>query len=104
MVEPARRLPPLPRQLFRRRAIGPSLCRKISLQLVESLLARCHACQFFGHFPVKRPQLGRFYPMLARQPSQIRSEEHTSELQSLMRITYAVFCLKKKRTQKITVT
>src|SRR3546814_8908938 len=31
----------------------------------------------------------------------IRSEEHTSELQSLMRISYAVFCLKKKNTQKI---
>src|SRR3546814_10256248 len=32
---------------------------------------------------------------------QIRSEEHTSELQSLMRISYAVFCLKKtKRTKK----
>src|SRR3546814_10674589 len=29
--------------------------------------------------------------------SLIRSEEHTSELQSLMRISYAVFCLKKKR-------
>src|SRR3546814_5265353 len=29
----------------------------------------------------------------------IRSEEQTSELQSLMRITYAVFCLKKKKTQ-----
>src|SRR3546814_7614369 len=29
----------------------------------------------------------------------LRSEEHTSELQSLMRISYAVFCLKKKRTQ-----
>src|SRR3546814_4104372 len=29
--------------------------------------------------------------------SAIRSEEHTSELQSLMRISYAVFCLKKKR-------
>src|SRR3546814_6865545 len=28
---------------------------------------------------------------------QVRSEEHTSELQSLMRISYAVFCLKKKR-------
>src|SRR3546814_1632702 len=28
-----------------------------------------------------------------------RSEEHTSELQSLMRISYAVFCLKKKRNQ-----
>src|SRR3546814_5514581 len=33
-----------------------------------------------------------------------RSEEHTSELQSLMRISYAVFCLKKKkREQKITI-
>src|SRR3546814_5330452 len=29
-----------------------------------------------------------------------RSEEHTSELQSLMRISYAVFCLKKKNIQK----
>src|SRR3546814_2661002 len=28
-----------------------------------------------------------------------RSEEHTSELQSLMRISYAVFCLKKKKTE-----
>src|SRR3546814_8241810 len=31
-----------------------------------------------------------------------RSEEHTSELQSLMRISYAVFCLKKKTQQQIT--
>src|SRR3546814_8600273 len=31
---------------------------------------------------------------------QDRSEEHTSELQSLMRISYAVFCLKKKKTNK----
>src|SRR3546814_3477958 len=31
--------------------------------------------------------------------AQARSEEHTSELQSLMRISYAVFCLKKKNTQ-----
>src|SRR3546814_5487959 len=30
-----------------------------------------------------------------------RSEEHTSELQSLMRISYAVFCLKKKKKNKI---
>src|SRR3546814_6820817 len=30
-----------------------------------------------------------------------RSEEHTSELQSLMRISYAVFCLKKKKTTQI---
>src|SRR3546814_7959338 len=31
---------------------------------------------------------------------EIRSEEHTSELQSLMRISYAVFCLKKKKRHK----
>src|SRR3546814_2542828 len=30
-------------------------------------------------------------------PMDVRSEEHTSELQSLMRISYAVFCLKKKK-------
>src|SRR3546814_6193095 len=33
-----------------------------------------------------------------------RSEEHTSELQSLMRISYAVFCLKKKKTPKSHIT
>src|SRR3546814_1903538 len=33
-----------------------------------------------------------------QQFSDLRSEEHTSELQSLMRISYAVFCLKKKTT------
>src|SRR3546814_6416192 len=33
-----------------------------------------------------------------------RSEEHTSELQSLMRISYAVFCLKKKHTKTSTIT
>src|SRR3546814_2591845 len=30
----------------------------------------------------------------------VRSEEHTSELQSLMRISYAVFCLKKKKNKR----
>src|SRR3546814_1827504 len=37
-----------------------------------------------------------FFNTLACAASQVRSEEHTSELQSLMRISYAVFCLKKK--------
>src|SRR3546814_1123314 len=36
---------------------------------------------------------------IARDDFQQRSEEHTSELQSLMRISYAVFCLKKKIKQ-----
>src|SRR3546814_7937164 len=34
------------------------------------------------------------------RPAAIRSEEHTSELQSLMRISYAVFCLKKKKKKQ----
>src|SRR3546814_2073438 len=37
-----------------------------------------------------------------RRPDGWRSEEHTSELQSLMRISYAVFCLKKKTNAKNT--
>src|SRR3546814_2036478 len=36
--------------------------------------------------------------------SDARSEEHTSELQSLMRISYAVFCLKKKKKQQKPIT
>src|SRR3546814_5776294 len=44
--------------------------------------------------PVRSAELGgRLRRLVAR-----RSEEHTSELQSLMRISYAVFCLKQKKT------
>src|SRR3546814_9443264 len=39
------------------------------------------------------------YPAKERPVTRTRSEEHTSELQSLMRISYAVFCLKKKKKQ-----
>src|SRR3546814_4950348 len=39
----------------------------------------------------------------AQQARPKRSEEHTSELQSLMRISYAVFCLKKKSNTDITI-
>src|SRR3546814_4343267 len=46
-----------------------------------------------GHRPLRRPAP----PTAARRHRQPRSEEHTSELQSLMRISYAVFCLKKKK-------
>src|SRR3546814_7619082 len=44
---------------------------------------------------------GRYTPNVVRATPEVvsvlRSEEHTSELQSLMRISYAVFCLKKKK-------
>src|SRR3546814_9572152 len=42
----------------------------------------------------------RLRARLRRQDPVDRSEEHTSELQSLMRISYAVFCLKKKKNTK----
>src|SRR3546814_7888468 len=44
-----------------------------------------------------RPGMQRPYPR--RRHVDPRSEEHTSELQSLMRISYAVFCLKKKKNR-----
>src|SRR3546814_6183919 len=58
------------------------------LARVEFEADRCRA---------RRPACHRAQLEAARQMG--RSEEHTSELQSLMRISYAVFCLKKKQTQ-----
>src|SRR3546814_7243811 len=45
------------------------------------------------HCPLMQPAADAMAEALAKA----RSEEHTSELQSLMRISYAVFCLKKKK-------
>src|SRR3546814_5273891 len=56
----------------------------------ETLLDEHLIRALFGHEAL-RPALFR------------RSEEHTSELQSLMRISYAVFCLKKKKITKSTI-
>src|SRR3546814_9813541 len=54
--------------------------------------------------PVPNPEFGApmppFRPAGHRRAHRRRSEEHTSELQSLMRISYAVFCLKKKNIHK----
>src|SRR3546814_1832539 len=47
--------------------------------------------QHYGHGP---------YLDMFAGGDQVRSEEHTSELQSLMRISYAVFCLKKKKKKE----
>src|SRR3546814_8168735 len=51
------------------------------------------------------PNYGKHFERMQQRPA-VRSEEHTSELQSLMRISYAVFCLKKKteRIKKISNT
>src|SRR3546814_2426836 len=50
---------------------------------------------FFARYPFRRSPASLIHRRLF---GRTRSEEHTSELQSLMRISYAVFCLKKKIT------
>src|SRR3546814_1646736 len=57
---------------------------------------RHSAAAFFG----ARDQVGGFQRDILDQRVRGRSEEHTSELQSLMRISYAVFCLKKKKNKQ----
>src|SRR3546814_2164338 len=52
-----------------------------------------------GKIGTTRRGIGPAYEdKVGRRAIRLRSEEHTSELQSLMRISYAVFCLKKKNT------
>src|SRR3546814_4203103 len=65
----------------------------------QRILALHRAMPGVGH------HIGRgFRPGPAQRRDQPRrSEEHTSELQSLMRISYAVFCLKKKKTYNKTI-
>src|SRR3546814_2983556 len=60
---------------------------------------RRSACAPYPAWPGLRPALWpRSVPHgWPASPYRARSEEHTSELQSLMRISYAVFCLKKKK-------
>src|SRR3546814_10219620 len=62
--------------------------------------------EYRSYFEKDRALVRRFQKIDVNEPSiddsikilKGRSEEHTSELQSLMRISYAVFCLKKKKT------
>src|SRR3546814_2865514 len=63
--------------------------REREAQVASARAAERLAALDLRYASVKAPIAGRV--------GQIRSEEHTSELQSLMRISYAVFCLKKKQ-------
>src|SRR3546814_9836607 len=72
-----------------------------SLSEVDGLIAAEPDNPFFhelkGQMLLESGRLDEARPAYERAVE--RSEEHTSELQSLMRISYAVFCLKKKTTQ-----
>src|SRR3546814_7379042 len=53
----------------------------------------------YRHMGRRSRRHGKTYPSGGPGADPPRSEEHTSELQSLMRISYAVFCLKKKKNK-----
>src|SRR3546814_10230205 len=81
---------------------------RIAFSAIESM--SCRRIQFFVDGSISTlkglPQpshsnAARITEMLM-SATPARSEEHTSELQSLMRISYAVFCLKKKKNKTIT--
>src|SRR3546814_7591251 len=77
-------------------------------RLVDALAEQCDRARRGGEQVKEALEIGRGQIARVRHALQIvtnvdpfqktfRSEEHTSELQSLMRISYAVFCLKKKK-------
>src|SRR3546814_5287135 len=91
----------MPARLLVRHQDGPDLLRvEIVAGLVHQRL-RLRRLQTWQEPLAQQPALGiaavRIEAVADHGP---RSEEHTSELQSLMRISYAVFCLKKKNQTK----
>src|SRR3546814_6172001 len=86
-----------PREAYRRMfdRLLERLAERVACRTMVELLSLAHerACE---------AELAAVLETLLATPQGMRSEEHTSELQSLMRISYAVFCLKtkKKTTEK----
>src|SRR3546814_9481885 len=81
--------------LFRSRRVGAGIMpdqedRLRLFEIVEDHRALADADR------MRQPAARRFVAHVRTVGKIVRSEEHTSELQSLMRISYAVFCLKKK--------
>src|SRR3546814_6536140 len=81
----------------------------LNVPVVDITDAGTSTAMFLGHAYSVVTTLDRTVPLiedrlklsgLFDRCASVRSEEHTSELQSLMRISYAVFCLKKKKHTK----
>src|SRR3546814_8330184 len=79
-------------------------CRRSVPQLAISSGSTCQPsrelekCAFMIRFSLRPRGWPQLFSRYLFADTAERSEEHTSELQSLMRISYAVFCLKKKNT------
>src|SRR3546814_1670873 len=99
------------RSTFRARVVQGAAARRrshLSCRAAHDELA-CHEktqpvgrgqCPVEGDFFQSGWRLKFDHNVVQRDPGHCRSEEHTSELQSLMRISYAVFCLKKKKKSR----
>src|SRR3546814_2109853 len=79
----------------------PAWTAGIDYQATDDLFlyAKTSGAAKAGGWNIRAGALPAFKPEKVKDVEAGRSEEHTSELQSLMRISYAVFCLKKKKTQ-----
>src|SRR3546814_1045054 len=91
-----RRLPPLPRVASHRVAMGTLL--SFSALFLSIYLVQLGSGSLGPLDALSGSVIGFSTEEIGLLGSAHRSEEHTSELQSLMRISYAVFCLKKKNT------
>src|SRR3546814_4774457 len=93
-------------QRFRRQALYDLVWAEPLVTLAPKLgitgtalakICRRHAIPVPGRGHWAKLKADKASPRFPLPPRGLRSEEHTSELQSLMRISYAVFCLKKKK-------
>src|SRR3546814_7945794 len=80
--------------------LGQGLGNAVGMALAERLLAAQFGDDLVDHYTYVIAGDGCLMEGISHEA--IRSEEHTSELQSLMRISYAVFCLKKKNRNTLT--
>src|SRR3546814_8856190 len=81
------------------RSVKSTACLRSSVIDIEAMIASYFLAIRPGIMPSQSCTTNSHSNSAAAQ-SALRSEEHTSELQSLMRISYAVFCLKKKKILK----
>src|SRR3546814_9983955 len=77
--------------------LGRTAVRRASTTDCGATGSACRSPNPVGHDNRTQPRLSSPDPFNGGRQDERRSEEHTSELQSLMRISYAVFCLKKKK-------
>src|SRR3546814_8603477 len=102
MTVPLQRLTERKREAILQAAIAEFRSSGFEITSMDKIAATAGVSKrtVYNHFPSKEALfaeiLNRLWNSITAEQDMARSEEHTSELQSLMRISYAVFCLKKK--------